>query len=71
MLIANCAECKLNDRPKAAGRRGEETELCLVEIQTPVVGFELMDGLQSLTPSDFARLMEELRAIAKSVGRYI
>jgi len=31
----------------------------------------LMDGLQSLTPSDFARLMEELRAIAKSVGRYI
>ena len=31
----------------------------------------LMDGLQSLTPSDFARLMKELRAIAKSVGRYI
>ena len=31
----------------------------------------LVDGLQSLTPSDFARLMEELRAIAKSVGRYI
>ena len=31
----------------------------------------LVDGLQSLTPSDFARLMEELRTIAKSVGRYI
>ena len=31
----------------------------------------LVDGLQSLTPSDFARLMGELGAIAKSVGRYI
>jgi len=31
----------------------------------------LVDGLQSLTPSDFYNLMEELRAIAKSVGRYI
>jgi len=31
----------------------------------------LVDGLQSLTPSGFARLMEELRPIAKSVGRYI
>jgi 3-deoxy-7-phosphoheptulonate synthase len=31
----------------------------------------LVDGLQSLTPSDFARLMGELKAIAKSVGRYI
>ena len=31
----------------------------------------LIDGLQSLTPSDFTRLMGELRAIAKSVGRYI
>jgi len=31
----------------------------------------LVDGLQSLTPSDFTRLMGELRAIAKSVGRYI
>jgi len=31
----------------------------------------LVDGLQSLTPSDFARLMAELRPIAKSVGRYI
>jgi 3-deoxy-7-phosphoheptulonate synthase len=31
----------------------------------------LVDGLQSLTPSDFARLVEELRPIAKSVGRYI
>ena len=31
----------------------------------------LVDGLQSLTPSDFARLMDELRRIAESVGRYI
>jgi 3-deoxy-7-phosphoheptulonate synthase len=31
----------------------------------------LVDGLQSLTPSDFARLMDELRAIASSIGRYI
>ena len=31
----------------------------------------LVDGLQSLTLSDFARLMDELRTMAKSVGRYI
>ena len=31
----------------------------------------LVDGLQSLTPSDFARLMQELKVIAKSVNRYI
>ncbi|MFC1983373.1 3-deoxy-7-phosphoheptulonate synthase, partial [Chloroflexota bacterium] len=31
----------------------------------------LVDGLQSLTPLNFASLMEELRGIAKSVGRYI
>lgn len=31
----------------------------------------LVDGLQSLTPSDFTRLMGELRSIAKAVGRYI
>jgi 3-deoxy-7-phosphoheptulonate synthase len=31
----------------------------------------LVDGLQSLTPSDFTRLMQELKSIAKSVGRYI
>ncbi len=31
----------------------------------------LVDGLQSLTPSDFARLMEELKSIANAVGRYI
>jgi len=31
----------------------------------------LVDGLQSLTPSNFAQLMGELRPIAKSVGRYI
>jgi 3-deoxy-7-phosphoheptulonate synthase len=31
----------------------------------------LVDGLQSLTPSDFARLMEELRKIARAIGRDI
>jgi 3-deoxy-7-phosphoheptulonate synthase len=31
----------------------------------------LVDGLQSLTPSDFARLMDELRTIAASIGRSI
>jgi 3-deoxy-7-phosphoheptulonate synthase len=31
----------------------------------------LVDGLQSLSTSDFTRLMEELRVIAKSVGRHI
>ena len=31
----------------------------------------LVDGLQSLTPSDFSRLMSELKQIAESVGRYI
>jgi 3-deoxy-7-phosphoheptulonate synthase len=31
----------------------------------------LVDGLQSLSTSDFTRLMEELRVIAKSVGRSI
>lgn len=31
----------------------------------------LVDGLQSLTPVDFARLMEELRPIARAVGREI
>jgi len=31
----------------------------------------LVDGLQSLSPSNFASLMEELRTIAKSIGRYI
>jgi len=31
----------------------------------------LVDGLQSLTPANFAKLMEELRPIAQSVGRYI
>jgi len=31
----------------------------------------LVDGLQSLSLSDFSRLMEELRAVAKAVGRYI
>lgn len=31
----------------------------------------LVDGLQSLNPSGFAKLMEELRKVAESVGRYI
>ncbi len=31
----------------------------------------LVDGLQSLSPADFARLMEELRPIAEAVGRCI
>jgi len=31
----------------------------------------LVDGLQSLTPSDFARLMRELKPVAESVGRSI
>ena len=31
----------------------------------------LVDGLQSLSLSDFSRLMEELKAVAKSVGRFI
>jgi len=31
----------------------------------------LVDGLQSLTPSDFARLMRELKLIAEAVGRFI
>lgn len=29
----------------------------------------LVDGLQSLTPSDFTRLMNDLRALARSLGR--
>ena len=31
----------------------------------------MVDGLQSLTPANFSKLMEELRLIAQSVGRYI
>lgn len=31
----------------------------------------LVDGTQSLTPPDFARLMEELSSVAQAVGRYI
>ncbi|MBI2851155.1 MAG: 3-deoxy-7-phosphoheptulonate synthase [Chloroflexi bacterium] len=31
----------------------------------------LVDGLQSLTPSDFGRLMKELRQIARAIGRDI
>lgn len=31
----------------------------------------LVDGLQSLTPSDFSRLMRELKPIAEAVGRFM
>jgi len=31
----------------------------------------LVDGLQSLSPSDFDRLMGELKPIAAAVGRHI
>jgi len=31
----------------------------------------LIDGLQALTPTDFSKLMDELRQIAKSIGRTI
>ena len=31
----------------------------------------LVDGLQSLTPSDFTKLMQELRQVAESVGKFI
>jgi len=31
----------------------------------------LVDGLQSLTPSDFAKLMTEIKSIAKSIGRHV
>ena len=31
----------------------------------------LVDGPQALTPSDFDRLMQDLSAIARAIGRYI
>lgn len=31
----------------------------------------LVDGLQSLTPSDFARLMEEIKSLVKVLGRHV
>ena len=40
----------------------------LIEVH-PNPKVALVDGLQSLTPSDFTRLMNELRAIAEAVGR--
>ena len=42
----------------------------LIEVH-PNPSEALVDGLQSLTLSNFAKLMEELRPIAKSIGRYI
>jgi len=53
---------------KAAVAAGDDG--LLIEVH-PNPKEALVDGLQSLTPSDFARLMEELRSIAKAVGRYI
>ena len=50
--------------------REAEVDGLLIEVH-PNPKEALVDGLQSLTPSDFARLMRELRSIAKSVGRYI
>ena len=31
----------------------------------------MVDGIQSLTPSNFARLMTELKSIAEVVGGYV
>ena len=42
----------------------------LIEVH-PDPANALSDGLQSLTFSDFQRLMQELKAIARAVGRYI
>jgi 3-deoxy-7-phosphoheptulonate synthase len=42
----------------------------LIEVH-PKPEVALVDGLQSLTPASFTTLMNELRLIAKSVGRYI
>lgn len=42
----------------------------LIEVH-PNPAEALVDGLQSLTPSNFARLMEDLKKIAEAVGRYI
>ena len=42
----------------------------LIEVH-PDPANALSDGLQSLTFSDFARLMDELKAIARAVGRFI
>jgi 3-deoxy-7-phosphoheptulonate synthase len=53
---------------KAAVAAG--TDGLLIEVH-PNPKEALVDGIQSLTPSDFSRLMEELKPIAESVGRYI
>lgn len=42
----------------------------LIEVH-PNPAEALVDGLQSLTPAEFARLMEELKPIAQAVGRSI
>ncbi|MDP2920042.1 MAG: 3-deoxy-7-phosphoheptulonate synthase, partial [Dehalococcoidia bacterium] len=42
----------------------------LIEVH-PNPAEALVDGLQSLNPVEFARLMEELRVVAQAVGRTI
>ena len=42
----------------------------LIEVH-PNPKVALVDGLQSLTPSDFGRLMKEIKAIAAAIGRSI
>lgn len=42
----------------------------LIEVH-PNPAEALVDGLQSLTPSNFVRLMEDLKKIAEAVGRFI
>ncbi len=59
-LVSSIAKAAL-----AAGADG-----LLIEVH-PNPKEALVDGLQSLTPSDFTRLMGELRIIAEAVGRYI
>ena len=56
------------DIAKAAVAAGADG--LIIEIH-PDPRVALCDGLQSLTPSNFTRLMEELKTIAKAVGRYI
>jgi 3-deoxy-7-phosphoheptulonate synthase len=56
------------DLAKAAIAAGADG--LLIEVH-PKPEEALVDGLQSLTPIAFARLMTELRALARAVGRYI
>ncbi len=56
---------KLAKAAVAAGADG-----LIIEVH-PDPANALSDGLQSLTFSDFRRLMTELKAIARAIGRYI